>query len=73
MQKKRKKPAHNSLHCGERAGRGIILRVNMACATGSIGHALRKEDMPMRHFLRDIAAAVIAAVIAAMLLRLMDG
>lgn len=73
MQKKRRKPVHNSRNCGERAGRGFILRVNVACATGNSGHALRKEDMPMRHFLRDIAAAVIAAVIAAMLLRLMDG
>lgn len=49
------------------------LAAQFALCYTSNGHALRKEDMPMRHFLRDIAAAVIAAVIAAMLLRLMDG
>ena len=33
------------------------------------GHVLRKEDMPMR-FLRDVAVAVLAGLILAMVLRM---
>lgn len=36
------------------------------------GRALRKEDTPMR-FLRDVAVAVLASLIAALVLRLING
>lgn len=41
------------------------------CYTNN-GRALRKEDTPMR-FLRDVAAAVLASLIAALVLRLING
>ncbi len=42
------------------------------CYVPRVGTFSEKEDMPMR-FLRDVAAAVLAALIAAMVLRFING
>ena len=36
------------------------------------GHVLRKEDTPMVHFLRDVLVALAAAVLAAVVVRLLN-
>ena len=36
------------------------------------GHVLRKEGTPMKHFLRDVLAAFVAAVLAALVVRFMN-
>ena len=36
------------------------------------GHALRKEDTPMKHFLRDVLAAFVAAVLAAIVVHFLN-
>ena len=37
-----------------------------------VGHALRKEVMPMKHFLRDVLAGFLASVLAAVAVHLMN-
>lgn len=37
-----------------------------------VGHILRKEDIPMKRFLRDVLAAFVAAVLAAVVVRLLN-
>ena len=48
------------------------LAAQFALCYTSNGRALRKEDTPMR-FLRDVAVAVLASLIAALVLRLLNG
>lgn len=50
------------LRCG---GYGFLV-------SGSRGRVLRKEDTPMKHFLRDVLAAFVAAVLAALVIRLLN-
>lgn len=50
------------LHCG---GCGFLV-------SGLRGRVLRKEDTPMKHFLRDVLAAFVAAVLAALVIRLLN-
>ena len=37
-----------------------------------VGAIFRKEDRPMKHFLRDVLAALAAAILAAVVIRLLN-
>ena len=53
-------------------GRGLFLESGGLFGYDCGGADLRKEGAPMRHFLRDVLAAFVAPVLAALVIRMLN-